>query len=313
MGLAIGAAALDNAMLGNQQISAIMLGAQEVWSAFKLPEFDGLHALFGDKTKGYIEMYSSGTLTLAKGTYDLFVVGGGASGGRGGEYYGDEFDEYSASSGSGGGYTTTLKSQQLNGNYTVTIGSGGLGHSVPVGYEGGQNGRAGGATGVDTLITAQGGTGGLKGTSAESPRYEGGAAGNGGSGGSVSGVSSSRSSYHYTIGAGGSDGSNGGTTTWRTLSWPGGAGQGRTTRAFESADGVLYSGGSSGSAGYLDTPQPGGSGGGGNGAYMPTRYQKDTVWPTSGLDNSGGAGGAGFYFTNSGAGGSGIAIVRWGY
>ena len=42
------------------------------WSSFDLPTFTGQHAIFGNETQGYIEMYSSGTLELSNFDYDIF-------------------------------------------------------------------------------------------------------------------------------------------------------------------------------------------------------------------------------------------------
>ena len=102
-------------------------------------------------------------------------------------------------------------------------------------------------------------------------------------------------------GSGGSDGSDGYTGNesvrsedlfnpgWVTVFNAGGKGQHTTTKAFGESNGTLYAGGG-GSEGA-----PGGSGGGGG-------------FRVNGGANTGGGGGS---FT--GSGGSGIAIIRWGY
>ena len=50
-------------------------------AVFAIPTFDGSHSIFGDAKKGYIEIYSSGTLTFSKKTIvDVFVMGSGLKG-----------------------------------------------------------------------------------------------------------------------------------------------------------------------------------------------------------------------------------------
>ena len=48
---------------------------------FALPLYTGTYVISGDKKKGYILCKTSGTLTLSKGVYDIFVVGSGGGGG----------------------------------------------------------------------------------------------------------------------------------------------------------------------------------------------------------------------------------------
>lgn len=45
-----------------------------------LPTFTGTSTTFGNLTKGYIQLKSSGTLTLPKGTYDICIVDAGEKG-----------------------------------------------------------------------------------------------------------------------------------------------------------------------------------------------------------------------------------------
>lgn len=106
----------------------------------------------------------------------------------------------------------------------------------------------------------------------------------------------------------------------------GGIGQGRTTRAFGDSNGTLYAGGGGGSFGewgYLSVNlglynSNGGAGGGGNGC----RYDQISsgimyIKATPGEANTGGGGGGGLVglgdIGESSDGGSGIAIIRWGY
>lgn len=237
--------------------------------AFSLPTFTGQHTIFGDETKGRIEMYSSGTLTLSETVYDLFAVGGGGGGGYGGSIGGG---------GGGGGYTSTaLNSQLTRNNYSVVIGVGGI------------SSGDGGDTEIQSVISAQGGRGGRSGGSGTGGGGSGGSGGGGGGGEKF---------------GGGNGGSNGGSGING-----GGNGQGKTTRAFEIIEGVLYSGGGGGGEGKnYNSGGIGGDGGGGNGGDESSRGNKGDA----GSPNTGGGGGGGCY-VDGGIGGSGIAIVRWGY
>lgn len=86
--------------------------------AFVIPSFTGSYSLFGDEQKGYIELYTSGTLTFStSATVDIFAVGGGKNGSSGGLYY------YSGDGGKAGANFTLLKHKLSSGEYTITIAS----------------------------------------------------------------------------------------------------------------------------------------------------------------------------------------------
>lgn len=179
--------------------------------------------------------------------------------------------------GGGGGYTTTEKNVELvaGAEYVVTVGLGGNAsmNLTNVATDGGQSSFA-------DIAAADGG---LKGNGSN-----GGAGGSGGGGGSngSTGVS------------GGSDGSDGSSRTGA-----GGAGQGTTTREFGEENGTLYAGGGGGGAMSNGTPGAGGAGGGGAGGTGNNPAAQN------GEPNTGGGGG-GARSTASGAGGSGIVIIR---
>lgn len=209
---------------------------------------------------------------------DVCCVGGGASGSGNG-------------AGGGAGYVNNWygigvsPGQQV----AVTIGGGGAPSRGQSGY-----GNSGGGTSFGSYA-AGGGVGG--GVNKGGIMY----GGNGGSGGG------SRTSYG---GSGGSDGGNGGGS-------PGGTGQGFTTRAF---GGTLYAGGGGGSSSTNGNGSggPGGAGGGGAGGWYNRQNASNIVCydGSAGGHNTGGGGGAGScydgsHLSNSGAGGSGIVIVRW--
>lgn len=212
------------------------------------------------------------------------------------------------SSGGGGGYTTTCTINTLNlSELNVTIGAG-------AGYSNG------GATSVGSN-TANGATDNGPYTTIGGYNYWG---GSGGSGGGSLGVCVAYGSQWG--GDGGSDGGDG-KSDWGTNPNPRarqGTGQGTTTRAFGESDGTLYSGGGGGAVvGFSSTQYPqaggaGGAGGGGNGALRAattaanlgvTKY----IPHTNGGANTGGGGGGIIWGYGSSTGGSGIAIIRWGY
>lgn len=238
---------------GGSSISAPIIGKNFDWTGGV-----GTYQVLDDGGGNWrIKFLSSGTFTPLKDmVIDAFLVGGGGAG------YGGP----SAGGAGGGGYTTTIKNIQLvaRTDYQIIVGAGGT-----------------------TVSSAQGNRGGE--TSAFTYSANGGYGGenfNGGKGGSGGGSYRKTSSSPFIPGNGGSDGGNGGGMT----DYPGGVGQGTTTREFGEASGTLYSGGGGGR--YSSSAL--GAGGGGGGADAGN----------SALANTGGGGGAG------GAGGSGIVIIR---
>lgn len=251
---------------------------------FKLPEFTGNHAIFGDETEGRIELYESGTLTLSPGTYDIFLVGGGGSGTRR-----TDTSVAGQTGGGGGGYTFTQNAVEIltKTDFTVSVGAGGYLAA----------GSASTIVSADASInyTAAGG----KFISSDSvSSWTRGA--NGGSGGGGGG-----NSYG---GSGGSDGGNGVRGGNPGNSGFGGTGQGTTTRMFGEEGGTLFGG--AGGGGGDDSGGAGGAGGGGSGGYGASSH--DSGSPGTANTGGGGGGGGQFRTTNTpGQGGSGIVIVRW--
>lgn len=250
----------------------------DVEPPFKLPEFTGNHAIFGDEVAGRIELYESGDLTLSPGTYDIFLVGGGGAGYKG------RYSEYSDSTGGGGagGKTFTQKAVTVP-KLTVC--------PALVGAGGSQSG----ITVNDSNFSAQAGGG--------ANQSKGGSGGSGGGGGGEE-----RGNVHG--GSGGSDGSNGADGYSKTEYHKGGTGQGTTTKSFGEVGGTLYAGGGGGGAcSGSGAGAAGGGGGGGNGGNGSSSSGPGTA----GTANTGGGGGGGAdrYNSPGGAGGSGIIIVRW--
>ncbi len=233
---------------------------------------------------------------------DVFCVGGGASGAGGGAGNDD------SGGAGGGGYTTTIKNLQItpNASYSVIIGSGGSARPDNSWY--GEDGNK--TTFGGTLVVANGGEGG---------GWYGGKGGSGGGGAASSG------NYWTGEGAnggyGGSNGGNGGNGASGhnsgDLAGAGGIGQGFTTTAFMEYNGTIYSGGGGGGgaiarsgAGYDGVGGAGGNYGGGRGGGVAGVGNIGEA----GTPNSGGGSGGGrngFVSAGSGAGGSGICIIRY--
>ena len=218
---------------------------------------------------------SSGVFTVPKGVKEIevFIVGGGSTN-----------DNHN---GGGGGYTKTQKCAISEGCIGIAIAAGG---SII--------NRITTSPGITTISTNET----IK-TAQASGR-------NGGSGGGAS--------AYFGTSVGGSDGGNGPTVTfidtenyYTKYEASGGTGQGTTTRAFEEPDGTLYAGGGGGGAGWVGGGPWGSSGGSGGGGNGGTHFAG--ILSTSGSPNTGGGGGGYTGYENSIEGGSGIAIIRWGY
>ncbi len=185
-----------------------------------LPEFTytGDYTFIDEGDKNWrIRFLTSGTLTFTKApkNIDLFLVDGGSGGGKKNYKFNSSINLNQG--GGGAGYTRTIEDISLNANspYEIVIGAGGAisgngGLTSALGYLTGQQSTAGGNTG-----------------------------GNGGSGGGAARNVTSSSG----VTKGGVDGANGEDVS---SSWPGGTGQGTTTREFGDAEGVLYSTGGDG-------------------------------------------------------------------
>lgn len=257
--------------------------------------------------KGTQNFTSSGTFTVPDGVtkIDVFCVGGGGGGHKGGKYN-SSFSVF-AGSGGCGGFTTIKKSISVTPGtkYAVVVGAGGVAST---------NNSPGGTSSFGSLCSAAGGG------TAESYGTP-----NGGSGGGAG--------YEGTMsangGAGGSDGSNGlpperyGELLGDKDNVYGiGYGQGSTTKAFGESNGALYSGGGGAGVTFVTSDTPfhagyGGSGGGGRGGQLSSSSEN---YPASAgsANTGGGGGGSGAWrlintYTVGGNGGSGIVLVRWGY
>ncbi len=221
---------------------------------------------------------------------DICLIGGGMSG---------SLAQGASSCGGGaGGYTSNKFNVSItNLEVTAVIGTGGASVAA-YGF-----GNEGGTTSItlnDTVTYSA--NGGKKGSS----YAYGGNGGSGGGGGATSDTS------RYNGGSGGSDGSAGEQSSGTYAPFPGGTGQGSTTRLFGEANGTLYCGGGGGCS-YQGSRGTGGAGGGGAGAYgygqstSTNRAQSGTLYGAGG-------GGANAYSSSwhngPGAGYQGAIFIR---
>jgi len=232
------------------------------------------------------------------GEFEYLVVGGGGSGGRG----------LGGGGGAGGYLTSTIN--RSSGSYLVVVGAGGA--SITSNDTVGNNGED---SRFDTIIATGGGGGGAyAGKAAKNGGSGGGGGGNEGSGtqaggsgntptttpsqGNNGGIGGSRpSGTYFGSGGGGGAGGVGGSHVTTT----GGAG-GPGLSSSITGTAIIRAGGGGGN-GYSGAGGAAGSGGGGKGG-------DGNVSVTSATANTGGGGGGSGY-QNSGAGGSGIVIVRY--
>lgn len=247
---------------------------------------------------GELEITSSRTIQFPA-NFNIPVDIWGCGGGGGGGLIlldGSPGDYNHYATGGSGGYTVLKKNFSVaNETLKITIGSGGNG-----GRKRGQNydtatanGGDGGGTSIEIVgketLTAKNGRGAYAGRGQE----------NGKDGGSGSG------GCYYTATQAGSGGSDGGDGTG-SATFPGGKGQGTTTRKFGESDNTLYCSGSGGcfAMAYASSIIYGSSGSGaGNRGSHATTY--------------GSAGGSWGEFSNNGQtyragnGKQGVVFIRW--
>ena len=258
----------------------------------------------GGKNYKYLTFNSSGTLTVdTAGLADILVVGGGGSGaqGRGG-------------GGGAGGHLYATGAYLPVGTLTVTVGAGGP--SVPSAFvaSAANSGISGNASAIADYISPGGGGGACmnyNGTNYWNSAGDNGGSGGGGSGATATGRSFAGGTGFSLVGNDGGDGQNGGDGAGggggagaagsNGSSGVGGAGGAGTSNSI-TGSAVDRAGGGGGSG---NTAGAGGSGGGGAGSYLGSG--------TAGTANTGGGGGGILALGAarlSGAGGSGVVIVR---
>lgn len=252
---------------------------------------------------------SSGTLTVTtSGAIEYLVVAGG----------GGVSNDNRAIGGGGGGGVLQGSLQISSGNYSITIGAGGLGAYRPTSTTGGTPAESKGEdSSIGTLVIVDGG-----GTDGYNPALK-----NGGSGGGGSVYSVGVNTGGAGIPGQGYDGGVGAET--RRAGGGGGAGEPGTTKSTngyggDGGDGIqssingtaTYYGGGGGGAGWNGTAAigHGGLGGGAVGGYgYATSAQNGQANAGGGAGGTNRATAVGQGDTNgrTGSGGSGIVIIRY--
>jgi hypothetical protein len=245
---------------------------------------------------------SSGTFTpTVTGTVDVMVVAGGGCGGRD-----------NAGGGGAGGVRQNTNVVVTPSSYTIVVGAGGAANTNDNGGNGG-TGFNGSNSSAISITSLGGGFGGSAGTNNPGGQNR----ANGGSGGGGCGAESTRTggsgtagqgnnggAGHPTNGGGGGGGGAGAVGTDYSGTNDGGHGGIGIQNAYRTGSNIYYGGGGgAGNNNSVYTVQPGGSGGGGDGGGGGI----------AGSANTGGGGGGHTHPATivSGAGGSGIVVIRY--
>jgi len=278
----------------NQWIPIEVTGLTYGNNGFYLP-FSGTDSptAITDSTKYTVQSFTSSTTWTAPSgvtSVEYLVVAGG--GGGGGGYYG-------GGGGAGGLRTGTLSVTPAQ-SYTVTIGAGGAGTGSA-----NTSGSDGSASVFSSITSAGGGGGGGSGLTGRN----GGSGGGGGGNATTSGGSASPAGQGTAGGAGiasRSGGGGGGAGAVGNAGDNGGRKGGVGGAGLQSnitGTNTYYAGGGGGGS-YNQPGGTGGAGGGGTGDFLNPGG--------SGTANTGGGGGGASVGGNpSGAGGSGIVVVRY--
>jgi hypothetical protein len=289
---------------------------------------EGVTLVYIDSTQGWLATsgIQEGTDALSPIPYtvDFLVVAGGGGGGTGADVpyartgggggAGGYRNSYSTETSGGGGSSESSLSFYAGTVYTITVGAGGA-NRTSLGQLG-NNGNNSSISGSNiTTITSTGGGGGGNGGTSGVAGNSGGSGGGGGDGqstGASGGSGTANQGYNGGnanqtnpadgSGGGGGASANGATATGSNPTSGGAGGNGLASSITGSS--VTRAGG--GAGGGVNT-STGGTGGGGNGA-------SDSVTATAGTANTGSGGGGGsdnaLAPLPSGAGGSGVVILR---
>lgn len=183
--------------------------------AFVVPSFTGSYSLFGDAKKGYIEIYSSGTLTFSKKTIvDVFVMGSGLRGVDGSENSSGTISYQYGGKGGNGAKGATYTGIEAMGDYAITIAAACSSTSTAnassaFGNSARTTGASGGA-GSDCSSNGKNGSSGISIPFGDSTNFPTNYGGGGGGGGGSKYDSSIAVGSSYMPGSGGSVGGGGG-------------------------------------------------------------------------------------------------------
>ena len=243
-------------------------------------------------------------------TVSFLLVGGGGSGGAG-----SSVGVFSGGGGGGGGGVLYGSTTVSVGNYSISVGEGGLASSST-----GNDGENSSAFG--TSVTGGGGGGSQKDTAAGRSGGAGGGGANNGLGGSgtgsgdlIQGYSGGRSSSYVSGSTYYPPGGGGGSGAFGEDSSSGNSGNGGDGRAYNLSGTYTYYGAGGGGGANGDDPisNVNGSGGTGGGADGGVDSDTGSTAPSAPANYGGGGGGGRGNDSNSqgGAGGKGLVIVRY--
>ena len=263
----------------------------------KVPDYTYTgNAEWYNEEKTILKLKTSGVLKLTKSCIaDVFVVGGGGAGNN----PTNSSSNFEGAGGGGGGYTSTVRVDfTKNTEYQAVVGAGGARMTTK-----GLQAPSGGTTSINGVSAAGGGGGRYSASPFLSYGGDGGSGGAGGGGGVNYGGSLVPNPD------GGTDGADGGSFKTVSTYGLGGSGQRTTTRAFGEATGQTFAGGGGGAGNQFSVGYRGGTGGGYVGGLGA---KSDSINGTDGVENTGGGGGGSCYNSDhSGAGGSGVILIRF--
>jgi hypothetical protein len=275
------------------------------------PKASGGNIVANDGTYWYHAFLSTAAFVPNQAlTCDYLVVAGGGSGsggnGMGGGGAGGLRSTVTTTG--GGGSLESAIAVAANTSYTVTVGAGGA-SAIPE-----SQGYSGSNSAFSTITATGGGAGGYYGNASTGGSGGGSSrGGNAGSGTTNQGYAGggSANSGNYGTGGGGGAGAVGGTGT-TSVNGNGGNGVTITALATPTLTGVsgAYAGGGGGGVTYDGSFKGGNTSGGtgGGGGSNTTTATAGTINTGSGGGGGGGSGGNAY---PSGAGGSGIVIIRY--
>lgn len=200
--------------------------ARLFYTAFTLPTFTGNSTLYGNESKGRLEITGSGTLTAQKGFYDVFIQDGGEKGTgqtvTGGGWGGcnNPSGDITVVPGAGGrgGYQVSLYNQELSGTYSAIIGgsasASSLSGNVVLNTSSGTKSYSGGGSGTNGSLGSKTTTKPFGGDSSEfnTPLSAGGSSASGTAGGHYGGGAFNGNGIANTGGGGGASSTANATT-----------------------------------------------------------------------------------------------------
>ena len=267
-------------------IRRMISAAEKTNPSFAIPIYTGSHTIFGDEQKGYIECYSSGTITFPQaGEVDVFLLNSGLKGASGSS---SGYATAKGGAGGKGGSGQTFSAIPVEGSYSLSV-------AATCTSLTSANKSTGFGNQINQVSTNNGGAGSTSTISGSSGSSTNAKAGSNGvaypfNENTVNAdVDENSIWYKHKLGAGGGGGGTGYTNA--SNGFNGGTGMAGAGGTFGGG-----AGGSMSSTGKAATANSGSGGGGGySSVYLGSSGEYDSPTTKAG-----------------GNGGSGIIIIRWG-